>query len=332
MNSAFSIDTYDETQLKTWKLFHPVAFERTIAAITRQQRFVHYTSADTAMHILRGKEVWMRKSSCMNDFMEIEHGFDCLQAAYKSNKERLTSVLEGVFPGFCAKLEDLFDGWLPHFRTDTYIACISEHGDESTGDEEDKMGRLSMWRAYGGTTGVAIVMNGGAFLRPSDALKAYTSPVAYLSAASFALEFDKFVDGLEKEKLFLAAMGEESVLGAIFQAFKYAILCTKHPGFREEREWRVIYSPAYSQSDRLVPDIQSIGGTPQPIFKIPLRNVPEEGLMGIEMTELIERVIIGPTQYPVAIMEALRSLMEAAGVADANEKIFVSDIPLRTAY
>jgi Protein of unknown function (DUF2971) len=332
MNIDFSIDQLDETQIRTWKLFHPVAFERTSEAISRQLRFVHYTSADTAMRIFQGKEVWMRKSSCMNDFMEIEHGFNCLHAAYKSEKDRFTSVLEGIFPGFCAKLEGLIDGWLPHFRSDTYIACISEHGDESTGDEEDQMGRLSMWRAYGGVTGVAIVMNGGAFLRPSDALKAYASPVAYLSAADFTFEFRRLVDGFENEKGFLGAMGEDAVLDSIFHAFRYAILCTKHPGFREEREWRIIYSPTYLQSDRLISDVQSIGGTPQPIFKIPLKNVPEEGLVGIEMPELIERVIIGPTQYPVAIMEALLSLMKAAGVPDAANKIIVSDIPIRTAY
>ncbi len=271
----------------------------------------------------------MRKSSCMNDFMEIEHGFECLNAAYKGNKEKVISILDGIFPGACEKLEQRFNSWLPHFRTNTYIACISEHGDETTGDEEDKIGRLSMWRAYGGVTGVAIVMNGGPFLRPSAALKAYTSPVAYLSVDKFEEEFHRLLDGIAENSAVLKMMGEEAIVDQMFEAFRYAILCTKHPGFREEREWRVIYNHVFDKSDRLIADVQSIRGTPQPIFKIPLINIPHEGLSGIELAELIERVIIGPTQFPVAIMEALTSLLSAAKMTDASSKVFISDIPLR---
>jgi hypothetical protein len=271
----------------------------------------------------------MRNASCMNDFREVDHGFECLQAAYKDNQDKIRTILEGVFPGFCGKLEKLFNDWLPHFRTDTYIACISEHGDDSTGDEEDKIGRLSMWRAYGGVTGVAIVMKGAPFLRPSNALNAHTSPVAYLSVVSFGQEFCKVLEGFAANLELLRSLGEEAVLAHVFQAFRYATVCTKHPGFREEREWRVIYNPICAKSDRLIRDVHSVGGTPQPVIKIPLKNVPEEGLIGIEIPELFDRVIIGPTQYPTVIMEALVELLEKVGMTDAANRVIVSDIPLR---
>ena len=45
---------------------------------------------------------------------------------------------------------------------DTYLTSISEHR-----NKEDTFGRLSMWRAYGETTGVALVMNNSPFLTPS---------------------------------------------------------------------------------------------------------------------------------------------------------------------
>ena len=72
-----------------------------------------------------------------------------------------------------------------------------------------------------------------------------------------------------------------------------------------------------------------IGGTPQPIYKIPLQNVPEEGLVGVEIPELLERIIIGPTEYPLAIREAFETLLADAGVDDPASLIRVSDLPLR---
>lgn len=319
----------DANTLKIAELFHPYAFKRMKHVVETNMRFVHYTSADVAMRIFITKHVWMRKSSCMNDFMEIEYGMDLLSRSYTSNKERIVKLFDTLFPSFCKRLEERFDGWLPHFRVSTYIACISEHGAEETGEEEDKIGRLSMWRAYGGNNGVAMVMNSGPFLRPTDALKAYSSPVAYLSQNAFEKEFDALLSGLETNKEILRQLGEDTVLSHLFEAFRAAILCTKHPGFREEREWRVIHNDQYEKSDRLIPAIESIRGAPQPIYKIPLHDVPGEGLFGIELPALIDRVIIGPTQYPSAIHEALKRLLEQAGMKDAGRRVVISDIPLR---
>ena len=312
-------------QIRLMQIFHPFAFERQTAARSNGTRFVHYTRADSAMNILRTKEVWMRKTSCMDDFMEVEHGLECLLAAYRGEQgNRFKAALEGMFQGICKEIEDLFNGWMPHFQTDTYITCFSEHV-----HTEDTSGRLSMWRVYRDTTGVALVMNNAPFLRPSDALKAYTSPVAYLTDKGLELELGKIAGALESNSDFLREQGRQIIINWVFNAFRFAILCTKNPGFQEEKEWRVVYSPTFEKSDRLVKDIQVIGGTPQPIYKIPLQNVPEEGYVGAEISELVDRIIIGPTQYPTAAREAFEHLLSEAGVDDPASRIFVSDIPLR---
>jgi hypothetical protein len=72
-----------------------------------------------------------------------------------------------------------------------------------------------------------------------------------------------------------------------------------------------------------------IGGIPQPIYKIPLKDIPEEGFVGAEIPALIERIIIGPTQFPLVTYEAFVELLSKAGVAEAQKKVFISDIPLR---
>jgi hypothetical protein len=323
MNETENLALTDE-QRRLLGIFFPNAHKRFNAALDSSQRFVYYTSADTAMSILRNREVWMRKSSMMNDYREIEHGFDCLNNAYQGNRERLRGLFDGMFPGFCEQLESLFNGWLPNFRTDTYITCVSEH-DAS----EDRYGRLSMWRAYGAVARVAMVFHGGPFLRPSDAIKAYTSPVAYLNDEAFNREFAALLDSIDNNRDFVQSVGDKVALSNIFAAFRYAMLCTKHPGFHEELEWRIIYTPSYQKSDHLIPTIESINGTPQLVCKIPLKDVPEKGLIGLNPAELIDRVIIGPSKFPVGIYDALMVLLAEAGVQNPISKIVVSDLPLR---
>lgn len=323
-NANTPLATVSPEMLRKYGIFYPYAIEKTLAAINNNQRFVHYTNADTANKFFDNQQLWLRKSGCMNDFMEIEHGFNCLNNSYKRHKDRLISVLDGLFPGFIERFETLFNGWLPIFREDTYIACLSEHD-----PSEDTIGRLSMWRAYGGRAGVAFVLNGRPFLTPSAALNAYTSPVAYLDEVSFDAEMLKVISNIEVNAEFVRGLGDDVVRTYLFGAFRHAVLCTKHPGFREEREWRIIYSPKYEKSERIITEVESVGGVPQLVSKLPLKDVPEEGLVGAEIPDLIERLIIGPNQFPQVIKEALAKKLEKAGVSDAGSRIIVSDIPLR---
>ena len=314
-----------ERAISIMQLFFPYAHRRQTTVQTKGIRFVHYTSADAAANILRTKEVWMRKSSCMNDYMEVEHGLECLSSAYKGERgRRFQQVLNNIFDGISEEIAALFDGWQNHLRDETYLMCVSEHD-----DTEDGFGRLSMWRAYSEGTGVALVLNNAPFLAPSDALKAYTSPVAYLDDKTFGEELGKIADGIDANSDVVRALGRDAITTYISYAFKFAALCTKHPGFKEEREWRVVYSPTLDKSSYLIKEIQVIRGTPQPIYKIPLRNIPDEGFVGAEIPELLDRIIIGPSEYPTAMREAFRDLLAEAGVDDPTNRIYVSSIPLR---
>lgn len=314
----------DPQHLKAVEIFQPYAFRKLSEAVSRKTKFVHYTSASAALSIFRNRQVWMRNACYMNDYREIEHGIDCLIKAYREQKDRVRSILNGMFDGFTDKLEAKFNAWLPEFRFQTYIVCISEHD-----ALEDELGRLSMWRAYGGATAVAIVVDGSPFLMPSDALRAHTHPIMYSLDTGFNGSFSTLLDGVEANREFVAELGEEQVESYMFEAFRAAALCTKHVGFREELEWRIIYNPNFSPSERLFPDVECIFDTPQNIHKIPLRDVPDEGLSGIEIPQLVQRVIVGPSKFPWAIRDAFVSLLEKEGVVDAASRVCVSDIPLR---
>jgi hypothetical protein len=324
-NPMEDIEGLDPTHLRMLRIFYPFAYERIVESVRRRVRFVHYTSAETAMKILTGQEVWLRKSSVMNDFMEIEYGLGCLNAALTKKNERFKRILDRMFPGFSQELEERYSSWLPHFRTDTFIACLSEHD-----SSEDLLGRLSMWRAYGQPTGVAIVINGRPFMLPTtDALNISFSPVVYLSPAEFEHQLDVLLDRIEDEHQFVQEHDAGTTLNYVFSAFRSAVLCTKHPGFREEREWRLTHSPMFEGSERITVEMATIGGVPQPVCRVPLRHFREEGLVGLEIPALIDRIIIGPTDHPGVIKEAFQQAMLQSGFSDAPNRIVISDIPLR---
>src|ERR1700731_3293213 len=56
------------------RLLFPYLSEQYLRIRKAGTRFVHYTNAEAAMCILRGKHIWMRASSCMNDVSEVRYG------------------------------------------------------------------------------------------------------------------------------------------------------------------------------------------------------------------------------------------------------------------
>ena len=181
-------------------------------------RFAYYTTAATALEVLRRREIWMRNTMVMNDFSEVEHGLSCVIEAYKSEAgEKLKAVLDAEYSGISEEYESLFNAWIPGFRRDTYVACLSEHP-----PEEDQYGRLSMWRAYGGVAGVALIVNGGVLFRPSDALAAYSSPVAYRSPGAMNDDLAAIASVLEKSNDLLKRLGREGTKQAIFRMLRFA--------------------------------------------------------------------------------------------------------------
>jgi len=311
--------------LNAHRIFNAETMQRVLDAQQRGTRFSHYTSAEVAFSVLSRKEIWLRRPQLMNDFQEIEWGFSCLRNAWTSDAGKgLQAELDAMFPGSSTRAAEHFDSVQPLIRARTYMTCISEHD-----PGEDELGRLSMWRAYGGNAGVAIVLNPTVFASTTDALSTYTYPVFYHTPNDVVDRFRHVLERVIDDRLFLVQQGENFVISWLNDLFLNVVLATKHPGFREEREWRVIHTEHYGRSNHLIYEHAVVRGMPQQLVKLPLKNISAEGLTGLDVIELIDRIIIGPNEFAFEIRSVLLDILEDAKVPDALGKVWISDIPVR---
>lgn len=308
------------------ELFNPEYLKRREAVCNKNGRFVYYTSAETAMKMIHNKEVWLRNAKGMNDFLEVVHGFECFREAFKDSTEgkSLRGYIKCLFPRLVDKLVMHIDGWYPILRDKTYILSVSEHK-----ESEDPDGRLSMWRAYGGGHPVAVVLKNGPFLNDTDAFKAYSYPVRYKETNHIKTQFTKLESRLRNKEYFIKMKGENYLVNGLFHLFKETILCTKHPGFEEEQEWRVVYCPDYVSSENVISSIESIEGVPQQVYKIKLKNLPEEGFHDATIPEVVDSILIGPCDGAFLLKDAFQKLLSHSGCNNADQIVYCSGIPIR---
>lgn len=292
------------------------------------KRLVHYTSAEAAFQILTNCEVWLRNASMMNDFSEIQHGINCLTSAWHSEQGiKLKEMLDRIEPGLSQRIAELFDANSYIFRNNTFIVSLSEHD-----NAEDDYGRLSMWRAYGGSSGVALILNPTAFLADTDEMKVFSAPVLYKSEQQFVEWFQNWAATIIDAEEKLKSLGADVLSNWMFNVFRIFALSTKHPGFKEEQEWRVYHSPDYEGTSSWVrSEIEIIKGIPQKILKLRLFDDPDKGIVGVAPSKLINRVIIGPCDYPLQVRDTIVSALQEASVEDAENKVTMSLIPLKHA-
>lgn len=311
---------------KLKKIFHCDYHKRMEELKKSTNKLVHYTSASAGLKILQNKEMWMRRVSCMNDFSEVQHGKDLFIDLWKNTEkdivQKLTSLFGDngdVFNEVMGELEKISAFNILH----SYITCFSEHL-----ESEDKYGRLSMWRGYGKGTGIALVLKKDIFYSEYDAIDITTSPVAYLNKDDIKDKFISLVTDLEenKQKIDFKNIQRDDLHDFLIEWLEILILSIKHPAFCEEKEWRVI---SFENAKGIKKDIIDLNGMPQPVQKIPLSEKLQTDGDEFSVNEILDHIIIGPTQYAIPIYQALVEELEKLNVENAKGKVIFSDIPYR---
>ena len=286
-----------------------------------EKNYAHYTNADTAYKIIKNQELWLRKVTVMNDYREFEHGKDSLIKLIddsnegKSFKEIFDSIAPHVFDTAYAK----FKGWDFFIKDDFYISCFSEHS-----QTEDELGKLSMWRAYGGHAGVAIILKRNFFKNAHDGLD--FSSVAYLKESKLIQEITKLGKSILNQKDSVKGTHLNVLESYLFNVFRFTALCNKHMGFEEEKEWRLVATASMLKGTLTTQEIVTIQGTPQNIVKINLQNA---NFGNLKFKDMIDKIIIGPSQHPYEVYKSIVSALKDIGVEKPEKMVNISDIPLR---
>lgn len=319
-----------ELVIRLESIFMPNARARRDALYNKQDRakFVHYTSAEAALNIIKTKRIWMRNTTCMSDFREVNHGYDLLRDFFsdKVNQANFVSALDACSSNIGQEAFNLFDQWWADIQRNSYIAAISEHD-----DKEDQHGRLSMWRAFGGNSArVAIVFSIPWFSGASAALNVMFSPVAYLRKEEVYAEINSVINNVKSNREFLSSVDRSMLLAQVFNMLVAGVTCLKHEGFGEELEWRVLYGPKRWPSSLIEHETEIIGGIPQIVYKLPLDVTVSDSLAELDFSRIFDRLIVGPSQYPLAQYDAFVDALTNANVTDAEKRVFISGIPIRT--
>lgn len=320
--------------IKTKDLFFPAGQYRKKELYDFKDKFVHYTSADTALKILNNRELWFRNTKCMNDISEIQHGLLIIEkflTGTDSNKYK--NVMFKYFGFDKNDLNIIFERAKNLVLDQCYIASFSQMK-----KEEQELGLLSMWRAYGSPqNSAAIIFNREPYLRSGNTLGIYMNSVEYGNEDDLYKYFDIFCDNLEDyRKEIIERFGEprnerikENLKSILFSKYIFLMTCFKNKIFSEENEWRSIFIPDFNDTGSLQRDIVTLDGSPQIIYKLSLENAVFCNKKNTALNSLIYKILIGPGKNVDVVQNSFQILLKDLGVSEAFEKVHLTNIPLR---
>lgn len=327
----------NETQKILQQIDETIIFslnDATLKCFFYNKELVHYTSAIIAREIIEKEQLWLRKTLFMNDYSEITYGKQCLENLL--NEPGIVVKLNNILKPFNKNLNDLKQLYykiINDVEKNIYISCLSEHL-----PEEDTIGRLSMWRAYGNSSGIALVINSKALAKLGRSLTIL--PVIY-SKKNFKINFIKILENIENiiKKNLKNVEQLDKFSTYILSNFSYVmyiyIITLKHQGFWEEREWRIILSlfflnlDSFTISSKIVEQsIENIKGNPEVIYKL---NLNKLSFINPSGESLLKKIIIGPNSNSELLVESFSKILKNKGLDDkqVENMITVSNIPLR---
>ncbi|EJN02480.1 DUF2971 domain-containing protein [Phyllobacterium sp. YR531] len=319
------MENWDPAVVKLLSIFMPSAF-KSRAAITQESRFVHYTTSTNLLKILDRGEIEFRNTSDMNDHQDVEVGIERLhQWITHPDSKALVNAIDHCAPGVWAEGVKKFDEWLPKLKNETYVVSVSQHN-----PSENNTGRLSLWRAFDkNAVGVAVVVHTSPFMHVAEALKAYSSPVTYWTRQEFFEEFEVVAASVLANRHFLSRTNRVVLREVIFLMLLFAAICSKHPGLRDEQEWRVLTNPFLWPTELLFKQTTGLKRDGRAVYNLALKDRPAEGIVGLEFPQLISRIIIGPAQNSEAVRQEIISKLTEKGVSQPATKVVLSKLPWR---
>lgn len=313
-----------------WKLLEPLDSD----ILDEEQFFIrkphlaHYTSLDVLEKILKTDEVWFSNPLFMNDLEEVRFGV--LQGANAINRSEIIRKALGT-DARNKMFAEAFDHYINYFEQnhllDTYVFCLSEH------DPENKDGLLSMWRAYGANG------NGAALVFDTSKLGVVENSPLILARVKYG-STDERLEWFGKIASTFAKILDENpipddkiwITGArIFERIKFFALFSKHDGFEEEKEWRIVYMSERDTDGKLKPMQHYLNGPRGVEPKLRFKVAPIEGLTAPDLSfdKILSAIILGPSISSPLAVRSVKRMLDLIGKPELKNRLVASSIPLR---
>jgi hypothetical protein len=290
----------------------------------------HYTSIDVMQKILEHEEVWFSNPLFMNDWEEMRFG---MIEGTRLVTEQANLLVAGETSERATAIERHYNILQSKYQNegafDTYIFCLSQHR------PEDNDGLLSMWRGYGGQgRGAAIVFDANQLtLIPTSPL--LIAKISYASTPGRLADMSALIAQwarITRE----ANLPMEQLHFASWHAYSMVLnfaLTTKHVGFGEEQEWRVIYT-----ADRDVAGLlrhclghQITSNGVEPKLKYRIGHIADVTAPDFALEKLVGRIILGPSLSSPLAFKSVTRMFENMNKPGYIPKLRASSIPFRPA-
>ncbi len=316
-------------------LFEPLYFDFTNLAMltdsTRPLHLAHYTSLEVFEKIIVNNEIWFSNPLFMNDHQELRYGISEGVRLISLLQQNAAAIAQAGGADNLGKIITAFHNALAAFDInhsfDVYIFCLSEY------NYEQPDGSLSMWRGYGANgQGAALVFN-TSFITVVPGSPLFIGKVTYLSGAARS----DWLSGMFQKCLsFLAKLPDtdeiRNTVGAqMFRLCLMHALTAKHPGFTEEKEWRIIYFPDFDVHGLMKERFGYLrrGNSIEPKLKFPIEPLRLEPRQTWTFDSILDRIVLGPTHASSLAFNSARRMLQNLGKPDFANKIWVSEIPYR---
>ena len=292
--------------------------------------FAHYTSISVVEKIMKNEEVWLSNPLFMNDLEEMRFGVQQGIIQFDQLRLEITNMLGS--PVRFRIVESAFMDMWREFDTshalDTFVFCLSKHR------PDDNDGVLSMWRAYGGSgSGAALIFNTAHMTSLKSDSQLVIARVHYGSGDARKAwlcgrirEWLNIVQALSltDDQLRIAAR-------VLFVVIKIYALTSKHHGFIEENEWRVIYLPERDRIGLRDKNLHYVIGKNgvEPKLKIKIAPLPISEPEEFTFGSILDRIILGPSLASPLARACIVRMLQVIGKSDFSQRVFSSTIPLR---
>jgi hypothetical protein len=204
--------------------------EDMILYFDQKDTLYHYTNLDGLQAILSTSDIRLTNSLYCNDEAEMLHGLQLARETIAAEQSKATDPMRRSY------LDELHRRSMEEKLEPVYICCFCESGE-----------KLSQWRAYGANgTGVSLGFSPGEFsyitgpdCPPNIGLMRFWK-VFYSNATQ-----EKIVrSAINYYPQFEPAAAPLDWARWTWEAIQFFVPTFKHDDFREEEEWRLIFTPS----------------------------------------------------------------------------------------